>query len=366
MRATSASPGRSAGRRPGASDIGWLPPDLGCSSRRPRGGRLPLGAPGPARLNLFVWLLVTGYLVWGCRPSYRAARARAHAARRGAAPAVSYLAGGLPRIPARRLLDRFPRRCTSAWCSRRSPASPSSAGLAGVYLWQERRLKRREAGDPAPPAAGAASHSTSSPRRRSWSRCRRSRSGSRSGFGRLSKRGGGLDALMAGDAAHLDACTPRCSSSATALAGADGASPTSSSRVRARRHRPPGLPASTSHEPRPRRHVAPPAPVEVRERVALDGDAAAARRQSSRARATRPSASRPATARSSTSWRRAAEARAEAALTELAGGEIGPVSTASTTRRRRSMRSASPPGSTRWCPARARSSARCAPPTRPA
>ena len=81
-------------------------------------------------------------------------------------------------------------------------------------------------------------------------------------------------------------------------------------------------------------------------------------------------ASRPATAPSSTSPTRsprlAIERARGGASRRLSALRRPPGLPAHATRRPRSTSSASPPASTRWCPARARSSARCAPRTRPA
>jgi hypothetical protein len=62
-------PGCPAGWRLGRADR------LARADRAPRRaaarrGRLPVGHVGRA-LNLFVWLVVGAYLIWGCRPRYR-------------------------------------------------------------------------------------------------------------------------------------------------------------------------------------------------------------------------------------------------------------------------------------------------------
>jgi ABC-type uncharacterized transport system permease subunit len=96
-----------------------------------------------ASLNLFVWLVVGAYLIWGCRPRYRLL--------------------GLAVMPLAALLFVVARIGGGT-----ETASGSSAGtlflvlhvglvlaafagftlaaaLAGLYLWEERRLKRRSA-----------------------------------------------------------------------------------------------------------------------------------------------------------------------------------------------------------------------------
>ena len=68
--ASSAAPASPAGSRPGASGSAGSPRPRCSSGRRPR-PRASRGAPGPASLNLFVWLVVGAYLIWGCTPRYR-------------------------------------------------------------------------------------------------------------------------------------------------------------------------------------------------------------------------------------------------------------------------------------------------------
>lgn len=93
-------------------------------------------------LNLFVWLVVAAYLIWGCRPRYRLLGA-AVMPLAAVLLAVSYAGGG-----------------TSGGGGRYSSVFlvlhvglvlvgfagfTLAAALAALYLWQERRLKRREA-----------------------------------------------------------------------------------------------------------------------------------------------------------------------------------------------------------------------------
>ena len=93
-------------------------------------------------LNLFVWLVVGVYLIWGCRPRYRLLGL-----------AVMPVAAGL-------LLLAWAGGGTGVVAGDRSGAllavhvALMLAGLAGftvagcmaaLYLWEERRLKRRDA-----------------------------------------------------------------------------------------------------------------------------------------------------------------------------------------------------------------------------
>jgi ABC-type uncharacterized transport system permease subunit len=93
-------------------------------------------------LNLFVWLVVGVYLIWGCRPRYRllgltvlplaaVLLALAHAGGgtdlRGSAPYSSLFLA----LHVGLVLVAF-------------AGFTLAAALSGLYLWQERRLKRRE------------------------------------------------------------------------------------------------------------------------------------------------------------------------------------------------------------------------------
>jgi len=91
-------------------------------------------------LNLFVWLVVGAYLIWGCRPRYRLlglavmplAVVLLLAAWAGGGTGVEEgdRAGVLLAVHAGLMLAGF-------------AALTLATGMAGLYLWQERRLKRR-------------------------------------------------------------------------------------------------------------------------------------------------------------------------------------------------------------------------------
>ena len=95
-------------------------------------------------LNLFVWLVVTVYLVWGCRPRYRLLGLMVMPLAAGLL-AVSYAAGGIADPDERHLSTAFLVLHVGLVLAAFAGFT-LSAGLAGLYLWQERRLKRREAG----------------------------------------------------------------------------------------------------------------------------------------------------------------------------------------------------------------------------
>jgi ABC-type uncharacterized transport system permease subunit len=94
-------------------------------------------------LNLFVWLVVGAYLIWGCTPRYRllglavmpfaAALLAAAWAGGGTGVATRDTASGLLALHVGLMLAGF-------------AGLTLAAGLAGLYLWQESRLKRRDAG----------------------------------------------------------------------------------------------------------------------------------------------------------------------------------------------------------------------------
>ena len=93
-------------------------------------------------LNLFVWLVVGAYLIWGCTPRYRLlglavmplAAVLLIAAWAGGGTGVSTrdTAGGLLALHVGLMLAGF-------------AGLTLAAGLAALYLWQEGRLKRRDA-----------------------------------------------------------------------------------------------------------------------------------------------------------------------------------------------------------------------------
>ena len=95
-------------------------------------------------LNLFVWLVVAAYLVWGCKPRYRLLGlavmplvvAMLLAAWAGGGTGTEAAAGGSTAFLV--LHVTFVLAAFAGFTL--------SAGLAGLYLWQERALKRREAG----------------------------------------------------------------------------------------------------------------------------------------------------------------------------------------------------------------------------
>ena len=123
--------------------LGWLAQTalLGVQAAREDG--FPWGT-WAGSLNLFVWLVVGAYLIWGCRARYRLLGLAVHAARgrrcsssraRAAAPAIgqrSHYSNLFLVLHVGLVLAAF-------------AGFTLAAALSALYLWQERRLKRREA-----------------------------------------------------------------------------------------------------------------------------------------------------------------------------------------------------------------------------
>ena len=121
--------------------IGWLAQTALLAAQAVRADGFPWASSGGA-LNLFVWLVVGAYLIWGCRPRYRLL--------------------GLAVMPpaALLLLVAYAGGGTSGGESHASVLFLSlhvglvlsgfagltlAAAMSALYVWQEQRLKRRAA-----------------------------------------------------------------------------------------------------------------------------------------------------------------------------------------------------------------------------
>ena len=131
-------PGRPVGSRPGASDSGGCSRPRCSSSQAARADGFPWST-WAGSLNLFVWLVVSVYLVWGCRTRYRLLGL-----------AVMPLAAVL--LVLARLGGGIGGGKTSGYSttflivhvgllSFAFAAFTLAAALSALYLWQERRLK---------------------------------------------------------------------------------------------------------------------------------------------------------------------------------------------------------------------------------
>ena len=137
-------------RRPGAAGraatwgvrLGWLVQTalLGVQAAREDGFPWTTWA---GSLNLFVWLVVGAYLIWGCRKPYRLLGL-------GVMPLAAVLlivarAGGGTGVGARSHYSNLFLILHVGIVLVAFAGFTLAAGLSGLYLWQERRLKRREA-----------------------------------------------------------------------------------------------------------------------------------------------------------------------------------------------------------------------------
>ena len=230
----------------------------------------------------------------------------------------------------------------------------------GFYLWQERRLKRRERLLLRCACRRSRRSSGSSARP-----CRRARPAASAGIGFGSSASSRVTRLRrdhGGDARRLGAL--RCCSGCAAEAGLHGRRPPARRSARSRSSPRPSR-SPTSHEARPRRHLAP----SRARRAARAGRARSERGRGWRARLAE-AGGREAVVLSTCNRTELYLARDDAKAPRRrrpprcsARGErraSSACSTGSATRRRRCTSSGSPAGSTRWCPARARSWARCA------
>lgn len=119
--------------------LGWLAQTALLVTQAARADGFPWSSVGGA-LNLLTWLVVGAYLVWGCRPRFRlvglgvmpvAAVSLAAAYALGGAGTE----GGHPGV----LLATHVALMLSAFAG-----FTLAAALAALFLWHERRLKRRE------------------------------------------------------------------------------------------------------------------------------------------------------------------------------------------------------------------------------
>jgi ABC-type uncharacterized transport system permease subunit len=95
-------------------------------------------------LNLFVWLVVGAYLIWGCSPRFRLLGLAVMPVAAGLL-GLSYAAGGTTSSTHTAWHD-VPLVVHVAFVLVAFAGFTVAGGLAGLELWQERLLKRRRAG----------------------------------------------------------------------------------------------------------------------------------------------------------------------------------------------------------------------------
>jgi ABC-type uncharacterized transport system permease subunit len=173
--------------------LGWLAQTALLVAQAARADGFPWST-WAGSLNLFVWLVITAYLIWGCRARFRLLGL-----------AVTPLAvvlfviarlGGGTELGARSHYSNVFLVLHVGLVLAAFAGFTLAAGLAGVYLFQERRLKRHDAGIlrlPAPALQtldqlGGRTIAVSLPALTL---------GMLVGLARLQDKGGGVDALMA-------------------------------------------------------------------------------------------------------------------------------------------------------------------------
>src|SRR3954470_15989903 len=96
-------------------------------------------------LNLFVWLVVGAYLIWGCRARFRLL-GLAVMPPAAALLVLARVAGGTGETARSRYPSLFLVLHVGLVLAAFAGFTLAAA-LSGLYLWQERRLKRRRPGD---------------------------------------------------------------------------------------------------------------------------------------------------------------------------------------------------------------------------
>jgi ABC-type uncharacterized transport system permease subunit len=186
-------PGRAGRLATWGVRIGWLVQTALLAVQAARSDGFPWST-WAGSLNLFVWLVVGAYLIWGCRPRYRLL--------------------GLAVLPLAVVLFALARIGGGTGVGGDSHYSnlflvlhvglvlaafagfTLAAGLSALYLWQERRLKRRESSILRLRAPALAKLDQLAARTIAFALPALT-IGVAVGVARLSERGGGFDALMA-------------------------------------------------------------------------------------------------------------------------------------------------------------------------
>jgi len=120
--------------------LGWLAQTGLLVFQAARADGFPWSSWGGA-LNLFVWLVVSAYLIWGCRPRFGLLGLAVMPVAAGLL-GLAYAGGGIGGTgdhPGALLVLHV------VFMLGAFAGLTLAAGLAGFYLWHERSLKRREA-----------------------------------------------------------------------------------------------------------------------------------------------------------------------------------------------------------------------------
>src|SRR5437667_10528083 len=136
-------------RRPGAAGraatwgvrLGWLVQTALLTVQAAREDGFPWGT-WAGSLNLFVWLVVGAYLIWGCRKPYRLLGLAVMPL--AAALLVVARAGGGTGVGTRSHYSNLFLVLHVGLVLAAFAGFTLAAALSALYLWQERRLKRRE------------------------------------------------------------------------------------------------------------------------------------------------------------------------------------------------------------------------------
>ena len=119
--------------------IGWLLQTALLAAEAWRADGFPWASWAGA-LNLFVWLAVGAYLIWGCSPRYRLLGLAVMPAA-AVLFAIAGLGGAADDDGSGLFVAAHVGLVVAGFAG-----FGLAAGLAGLYLWQERRLKRRPVG----------------------------------------------------------------------------------------------------------------------------------------------------------------------------------------------------------------------------
>lgn len=138
----SVRPGRASRYAIWGVRLGWLAQTALLLAQAASADGFPWGS-WAGSLNLFVWMCVGAYLIWGCRPPFRLL-GLAVMPLSAVLLAVSWAAGGAQAGEGGEFGAIFLAVHVGLVLAAFAGFT-LTAGLSGMYLWQERRLKRRSA-----------------------------------------------------------------------------------------------------------------------------------------------------------------------------------------------------------------------------